>query len=98
MKKSFEIACLGFTVSNSVTKYELWVLEDCPETHDPERFLNLYNYSKDPSYSPPAYHYNWGYSGSGNGYYSDNNPTYTFPNTQTSYTFDIERKELLIKP
>ena len=90
--------CDGFTESNSVTKYELWVLEDCPETHDPERFLNLYNYSKDPSYSPPAYHYNWGYSGSGNGYYSDNNPTYTFPNTQTSYTFDIERKELLIKP
>lgn len=89
--------CDGYQKNNLHLVYELWALEDCPDTHDPEKFLNLYNYSKNGYVSGPFYHYNWGYAGNGNGFYSDDNPTFTDQLTQKTLTFNINRQELLIR-
>lgn len=88
--------CDGYQKNNSHLVYELWVLEDCPDTHDPEIFLNLYNYTTDYSYSGPFFHYNWGQTGYDNGYFSDSSPTCRDKYTQESNTFNINRQELLI--
>lgn len=89
--------CDGYEKYLYHTDYQLWALEDCPDTHDPEKFLNLYNYSKNGYVSGPFYHYNWGYAGNGNGFYSDDNPTFTDQLTQRTLTFNINRQELLIR-
>lgn len=90
--------CDGYNSSNSYVKYELWVLEDCPDSHDPENFLNIYNYVNQAHVLAPYFHYNWGYTGDGNGYFSDSDPTYKISGTSVSFTFNINRKELFIKP
>lgn len=90
--------CDGVTTSNWRTEYELWGLEDCPESYEPQMFINLYNYTG-PTYSSEAsFHYNWGYEGMGDGNFLDSDPTYTNPVNQASSSYYKKRKELIIKP
>jgi hypothetical protein len=68
-------------------------LEDCPQSIEPTCFSNPYNYTDFVSYSPATYHMNWGWYGSQNGYYNDNNIEVEISNKK--YNFSTNRKDII---
>lgn len=97
-KEGHAWVCDGYQSTNYYTVYQLWVLEDCPESYEPQNFLNPYNHSTNYSSMASKYHYNWGYRGDGNGFFYDSDPTYHNDMTGTSMKFSEKRNNLYIKP
>jgi hypothetical protein len=85
--------CDGVEYSNTIYEYKLMTLEDCPQSIEPTCFSNPYNYTDFVSYSPATYHMNWGWYGSQNGYYNDNNIEVEISNKK--YNFSTNRKDII---
>jgi len=65
--------CDGYSNSNTIYEYKLMTLEQCPSGYEPTMFTNPYTTTIHESYTPSYYHMNWGWYGTCNGYYLDDN-------------------------
>ena len=68
-------------------------LEQCPSSYEPTMFLNPYTTTIHESYTPSYYHMNWGWDGTCNGYYLDDNMVIT-PGNET-YHFKYNREDFI---
>lgn len=65
--------CDGFDSYSYSWVWELWCLEDCPESYDPQNFSLIIEYAPMTSFAGITYHMNWGWGGRHDGFYADTN-------------------------
>lgn len=65
--------CDGLQQGSSYAELKLMCLEDCPPSVEPQRFEEPFQTIINEQYHPNRYHMNWGWGGSYNGFYEDDN-------------------------
>lgn len=65
--------CDGYESSATSWVWELWCLEDCPESYNPQSFYQISTYNPNTSFGTFHLHMNWGWRGYLDGYFSEFN-------------------------